>query len=457
LACPYSIRDSSFISGDGPTTFRLCLLTTSGAPERGRLDDAVQVATTTWLAASNVVVEIVDVDRSVKHELEGAIPGRLLDPAAAPAAVLISPRHDAIQLDLPDGSLSDGSLSDAVMDLAVRVIDSPVRSRLAEHWPTAWCALIVVTGDDPAQNQVAFAAANDAATRIHGTLTEMDKLVEYAPEVIVIPHDSREERLVLWSLGLGGDSAEDAATEPRVAMLVGRGELRGPVLSGVEITAEKVYESLEMLGRSCSCTTDSDWLSGPVLPIEWTDEMQAKVVAQLDFDPNDPTAAGAIRDVMSGLDQVFGYQEFTLGYREMNTPGAEKPVRDVPVATTTVERRDDIAVNPSDGLLYHRNRTTGYREISNPREVAKFAAVDAGLSKAATSPATDADEASDHDVAVEATAVDPANEAVDMNSAPDDNGRRVVVWDSALMMILLGAVVLILGIGTALMWGRSGH
>ena len=82
VACPYSIRDSSFISSDGPTTFRLCFLTTSDAPDRGELDDAVDVAATTWLAASNVIVEIVDVDRSVKHQLQGAIPGRLLDPAA---------------------------------------------------------------------------------------------------------------------------------------------------------------------------------------------------------------------------------------------------------------------------------------------------------------------------------------------------------------------------------------
>ena len=221
--------------------------------------------------------------------------------------MLISPLNEAIEIDLPDGPLSD-----AVMDAALRAIDSPIRSQLAEHWPTAWCALIVVTGDDPAQNKAALAVVNEAAAQIHGTVTEMDKLVEYAPEVIAIAHDSSDERLVLWSLGLdsettSGDTETDSDTDaedeaaaiaPRVAMLVGRGELRGPVLSGAEITAEKVFKSLEMLGRSCSCTTDANWLTGPVLPIEWTDEMQATVVAQLDFDPNDPTAAGAIRDVM---------------------------------------------------------------------------------------------------------------------------------------------------------------
>ena len=452
LACPYSIRDSSFISGDGPTTFRLCLLTNSDAADRDALVDAVEVATTTWLAASNVVVEIVDVDRDVKHELRGAIPGRLLNPAATPAAVLISPHNEAIELDVPDGPLAD-----AVMDLAVQVIESPVRSQLAEHWITAWCALVVVTGDDDTQNQAALAAANEAATKIHGTVTEMDKLVEYAPEVIEIPHDSLDERLVLWSLGLAGSEDEDTTTPAKVAMLVGRGELRGPVLEGAKITTEKVYESLEMLGRSCSCTTDAAWLTGPVLPLEWTDQMQAAVVAELDFDPNDPTAAGAIRDVMSGLDQVLGYQEFTSGYREMTTPDADQP--DAVALASTDE-------NVTDKNVTNKNVTN--KNVTNKNVTDKTAGDETPAEQHATG---EGDNDTGEDNLAEATGAlgdqrskqteyrpsTATSESLVSHDGANGDVDQAVIWSPNLVLMSLSVVVLVLGAGTVIAWGRRGH
>ncbi|MEZ6068721.1 MAG: hypothetical protein R3C10_00335 [Pirellulales bacterium] len=427
-ACPYSIRDSSFVSNDNPTTFRMCLLTRSDAPDRDNLVDAADTASATWLVDSNVLMEIVDVDLDVKHELQGVIPGRLLDPALTPAAVLISPRGEALPLDWPDGSMRD-----AVMDVTLRVIQSPLRRRMAELWPTAWCALLVISGDDDGENKSAVAAAHEAAARIHGTITEMDKLVEHAPEVIVVPHDSDAERLVLWSLGLtdggAGESAE-RSTQPapvRVATLVGRGELRGPVLTGAEISSEKIYDSLVMLGRSCSCTTNTVWLRGPVLPLEWTDATQQAVLAELDFDPNDPTAAGAIRDVVSGLDQALGYQECTSGYRELTTPDS------TPDATIVAASAPKPMADESDNV---ESGSVESKAVSSNDPPSDGDAVDD----------VEADAGVDHVV---------DDESVDSLTPAELPGtaRR---WDSRLSFALFGIAVATMVVGTVAIWSRRG-
>ena len=60
-----------------------------------------------------------------------------------------------------------------------------------------------------------------------------------------------------------------------------------------------------MLGRSCSCTTDEMWLSGPALPLEWGEEVQALVKIELGFDPRNPEALGAIRGFSRRYDDLL--------------------------------------------------------------------------------------------------------------------------------------------------------
>src|SRR5690606_35240895 len=128
--------------------------------------------------------------------------------------------------------------------------------------------------------------------------------------------DDGEEQVVLWSLGLDAQPAGEGPRPPRLLMLAGRGERRGPVLIGDEIDAARAYDLVHMLGRNCTCTAESHWLSGPVIPLEWTPEMQDLARAVLGFDPDNPEAVGVIGDVEAGLSGLFGAGAGGLGYRE---------------------------------------------------------------------------------------------------------------------------------------------
>lgn len=126
-----------------------------------------------------------------------------------------------------------------------------------------------------------------------------------------------EERILLWSLGL--ETVGERNVPARAVMLVGRGERRGPQLEGEDITSQRLLEMFTMLGRSCSCTTDGMWLSGPSLPLEWSEEIEALVRVELGFDPRNPAALGAIRGVLDGLDGAAApgaLADPALGYTE---------------------------------------------------------------------------------------------------------------------------------------------
>ncbi len=306
-ACPYSIRDSAFIGGDARPSYQLLLITDSTDES---LRDSVDTATTAWLAEANVVAEIVPPDSATVRALGDRL---TLDdvPANGLRAVLVSPQGRAILL----GTLEADQISlDAVMRIVASAVDSPLRAQLHNELIQAWCVLLIVSGDDSEAARQVAEEARRAGERIVGTTTELDKTIERPPAVVVLQRNNIDEQVLLWSLGLIDEDAD--SDDVRLVMLTGRGELRGPVLEGENATEEAIYELLVMLGRSCTCTTDDTWLSGPVIPAEWGEDMRVAVEKELGFDPEDSEAIGAITGVIAGLESALGYQEAAIAYEE---------------------------------------------------------------------------------------------------------------------------------------------
>lgn len=305
--CPFSIRDSAFIGSDSRPSYQLLLITDS---EEESLRDSIDAATTAWLSDANVTAEIVSTDNVTVR----AVRDKLTDndfPNYGLTVVLVSPDTGATEL----GSLGASEITlDAVMELVSESVDSPVRSQMRDQLVEAWCVLLVVHHGDSAAAEHAVAAATRAGERIVGTTTEMDKMVEHPPVVIVLDASNPNEQVLLGSLGLLDH--DSAAEHVRLAMLTGRGELRGPVLMGDGIQEDAIFGLLEMLGRNCTCTTDDVWHNGPVVPLEWTAEMQSAAEEALGFDPEDPEAIGTITGVVAGLESSLGYQEAPMEYQE---------------------------------------------------------------------------------------------------------------------------------------------
>lgn len=323
LACPYSIRDSAFIKGGRGEPYRLFFLMRDDTlPSGKRADFAswVEDASVAFLDGSNVVSRVVDVDGPGGADFRKAVSPEFRVPEELPAAVLVSSERKALLLPGPGSAPS----METVLDVVAQVVESPLRARIRSSIVKSWCVLLVVEGADAADNERAQRQVRAAAAKIIGSTTELDKVVTTGPEVIRVSAATAAERIALWGLGLRRDDGEKASV--RVAMLTGRGELRGPILEGAAVTAVAVHDALVMLGRSCSCTTAAHWLSGPALPLVWGLDMQTAVATELGFDPDNPDALRAMKDILdgAGLDaSLFGVGEVALGYTEM-TPGSRR-------------------------------------------------------------------------------------------------------------------------------------
>ena len=463
---------------DGVETFRLLLIGTGEREQLEQLQAWADSAALAWLGDTNVTVDAVsprsdDVQRAMAK----------LAPTAAnsppPAALLVSPQGDVARV---DGGLAPPQLTkEAVMDILARVADSPVREKMLEQLTRAWCVVLLVAGDDPQANQRAREAVWAAAKRIEGSATEMDKIVTVAPVLIEVPADGPNEAVLRWSAGLsegpsivtatqsdteqndaaqGGDAVPDESTGngamgrvPRVAMVTGRAQQRGPILVGSQITADRLFEMFEMLGRSCTCTTDAIWTTGRTLPIRWTREMDLEAQIELGFDPNDPEAIDLLRNSVRGSGGgLGGYQEITfdaIAASAMTVP--DEPLAASSDAAQRGEARSPAAGSNAGGPVGQDGRANGTNTAGGGAGGKVASNAESGTSKTAEMALAAEQNKNEgigarSDNASEAAATDAANEANEAgeaHTASRRNAEPAVPW-SLLGAVLLGAVVFLM-------------
>ena len=313
VACPYSIRDSAFIGRGSSVPFRLVFLSSSGTPGNDKLGEAVKTASASWLRDSNVVARVVELDGPEKDEVPNELQARYSDNSLLPTAILISPAGETLELGQLD--ISDKPL-DAIMAVMEPVVESSLRRGLQEKLVRHWCVIVFVPGTDEKRNAAALTDIETAAKAIVGKKTELNKSITTAPHILVLDPAKPGEKIVLWSLGL--TPAEGEKERPvRTLALAGRGETRGPTLEGENVNSEKMSELLEMLGRSCSCTTSPVWLIGKAIPLTWSDEIRSMATLQLGFDPLDPEVLRSIKGEKKKPRELGGFEEFELGYSEI--------------------------------------------------------------------------------------------------------------------------------------------
>ena len=351
-ACPYSIRDSAFIGRGSRVPFRLVFLSTSTIPGNDKLGEAVKTASAAWLRDSNVVARVVELDGPEKNEVGTEFQERYSDDSLLPAAILVSPSGDTLDLGQVDIS---GKPLDAVMERMGSIAESPIRRGLQEKLVKHWCVILFMPGTDEKRNTAALADIEAAAKAITGRKTELNKSIDTAPLILTLDPKNPEEEIVLWSLGLAPPDGEEERPA-RALALAGRGETRGPTLEGENLDKEKMSELLEMLGRSCSCTTSPVWLIGKAIPLTWSPEIRSMATLQLGFDPLDPEVLRSIKGEKKKpkeLAGLGGFEEFELGYSEVTidpvpveeTPGAAPEAKSV----SEIENTGEESTAPGPG------------------------------------------------------------------------------------------------------------
>ncbi len=100
VACPYSIRDSAFISGTAASSYQLQILvkgdeTAGGSALKDKISEWLSVGASAWLEGANVEARVLDVSDA---DARDALPEGFSIPGDLPAAILVSPRGVATTL-----------------------------------------------------------------------------------------------------------------------------------------------------------------------------------------------------------------------------------------------------------------------------------------------------------------------------------------------------------------------
>jgi len=324
FACPYSVRDVGFIELE-PARYSIYCVVRNDTPERDKVSAAFEELSHIVLLDSNVECEVVNLDQQQGHEAAEYVDFWGID--AFPAAIVVAPDGRSLVLPMVRGA---EPLKDTVWSVLERVVSSPKREELLEHAPTAWCTVVLVEGDDRAENRGARETVEAAMALISGAVTSMGRVVRAPPHLLVVPQQSfAEEEVLLWSLGLDNHDNRGA----RAAVLYGRGRQMGPVLEGEGLTRDAVLNLFYIIGMDCGCETDPRLLAGRTIPLRWGSAVQAAVVGQLGFDPESPMVKTEVSRIWSGgamyVEGPFGYTEGAFGYIEQPAQAIVKPTSEV--------------------------------------------------------------------------------------------------------------------------------
>ena len=319
FGCIYNVRDVGFTDVK-PVPYQLYCYVKNDTPAEVA-STFRQISYATFLD-SNVEAKIVNVDQpNDPADTAYNEPMKYLnfwEIKSFPAAILVSPWGRSLVLPI---SVPDEPFKETMWSVLEGVVISAKRREILSSVIQVYGVVLFVEGKDADKNKRARGAVEDAIKQLAGIMSQMPKTIEKPPKMIVIPMKMRsQERVLLWSLGVDKDF--QTHTEPYAATLYGRGRRIGPLLKGAEITTNAVFNILYVIGQSCECGIDREWLMGMMTPLRWNEKTQSETAKSLGFDPEDPMIKTEIsqilfRSVPSGIASGIGESKSPLeGYSE---------------------------------------------------------------------------------------------------------------------------------------------
>ena len=285
LFCRFTVRDVAYVDL-GDEGYRLYGFIAD--PDETDLDERFERLATAILLDSNIEARLLDPDGELPED--GAEILRALEIQEFPVAVLVGPDGALLEVPLTE----DGDPGELAGERVSALIDSPARRRFSSSAVENYCTVLLVSGGDQARDEAARAAVEAAFEQLRGVWDRMPKDVGRPPKLLQVGEPATE-RVLLWSLGI--EAERDGS--PAVAVLFGRGRRIGPVLEGSAITETALFGILNAAGQSCECELDRSWMRGPRIPLRWDNDLKARAVAFLGFDPENPRIKSEISGILS--------------------------------------------------------------------------------------------------------------------------------------------------------------
>jgi hypothetical protein len=290
LACRFNVRDVGFVDL-GSKPYQLFCYVERNTPQE--LISQIEDISLAALLDSNIETEVVNVDQQDAHPSHAYLTNANLK--KLPIAALVSPDGRSIPLTLLDDSKSNSA--ESLWTAFESIYESPWRNKVMESVLNTYGAIILLEGDDAAENHKARAAADKSIAAIAKLIRDekLEKEIETPPVLHVLSRkEASREGITLWGMGI--DVNEPGA---QIAMLYGRGRKIGKTLKGAQLNDQTVHAVLNTIGLSCECGLDRSWMQGGMIPLKWGDDIQSQVAKHLGFDPESPAIKMEMSQILS--------------------------------------------------------------------------------------------------------------------------------------------------------------
>lgn len=315
--CQYNVRDMGFVDlEDQP--YLLCLyldspFTDSDVQNFNRLLQ-------TELQGTNVRGQAIHVTHQKTHPALSWLNETTV--VSKPSLLLVNSAGKIYTFPAFDKSKT---LEKQIRSTIADILSSPFRETVQEKIVGIFGLVLLVEGQDDGKNEKVRQDALAAIGNIKAAMGTLPKRIARPPEFMTLSRkDLQKEKLFLWAQGL----SDDAIIEPSMIIFYGRFRRMGPVLTGDQITAEKITSMLSVIGADCECNLDRSWLQGEMMPAKWDREQLEKLSAQLGFDTEHPMTKIEMSQILRNGNQSnrrnldfdaikglnFGYQEIEVTF-----------------------------------------------------------------------------------------------------------------------------------------------
>ncbi|MCP3920435.1 MAG: hypothetical protein GY711_33320 [bacterium] len=204
----------------------------------------------------------------------------------------------------------------AALDAARR---SPLRDEISSLALSTFAFVIVVEGTDPALDKACDAAIEEAKTGLRAIESQLPRPIHLPlVERRIARSARRAERVLLWSLGLDGQTPD-----PVVCVLYGRGKLAGEPIDRADLARGELLAQLALVGETCECDTSRDWAAEAVIAHAWPERQRRSAWDALGFDPESPMVKAEVTRILArgpGAERKDGrpdsIEALVFGYRE---------------------------------------------------------------------------------------------------------------------------------------------
>ncbi|MBN2329909.1 MAG: hypothetical protein JXR73_22405 [Candidatus Omnitrophica bacterium] len=316
-ACRYNVRDVGFVHfGSNPYTL-YGYIDGSVSEERRT---AVQQIPFAALLESNIDWELIDLDQDGEHPALRYLESKSLQ--SEPALILVNEDEEALPIPIQQG---EESFRDNLWETLDDVVTSGMREKIVRDAIRTYGVIVMIDGQDEAENQRVHQIVQEVIGRVAENMSALPKEIDSPPVMHRITlNDFADEKVLLWSI-----KADAGGREPQVAVVYGRARRIGQVLTGRQITGKSLIGVVSMIGLSCECGLDRNWMMGVMIPFRWTSEHSEEMARQLEFDPDNPLVKTEISQILSisasrsgpsGLDGLLmGYSEIAVDWSPQNT------------------------------------------------------------------------------------------------------------------------------------------